>query len=129
MSKVVLGMTLPLHGYINDRSGRVASLYPDLEALRDSDPLQESIQKTGAVVMAKSAFAKSEDPDLNADDYEYQVPIFVVPHEVPNQQPKETDKLSFTFVIDSVESAVRQAKLAAGIKDVTMIGGASTIRQ
>jgi dihydrofolate reductase len=32
-------------------------------------------------------------------------------------------------MIDGVESAINQAKLAAGEKDVTVIGGASMIRQ
>jgi dihydrofolate reductase len=129
MSKVVVGMTISLDGFVNDRSGSVDSLYSDLESLRDSEPLRESIHKTGAVVMGKNAFAMSEDPDLYAYNYEFQVPIFVVTHAIPNKQPKETDKLSFTFVIDGVDSAIKQAKLAADNKEVTVIGGASTIRQ
>jgi len=32
-------------------------------------------------------------------------------------------------VIDGIESAIEQAKVAAGKQDVTVIGGASTIRQ
>jgi dihydrofolate reductase len=129
MSKVVVGMTISLDGFVNDSRGSVASLYPDFESFRDSESLRETIQKTGAVVMGKNAFAMSEDPDWYASNYEFQVPIFVVTHEIPNKQTKETDKLSFTFVIDGVESAIKQAKLAAGNKDVTVIGGASTIRQ
>ena len=70
----------------------------------------------------------AEDPDWYID-YEYQVPIFVLTHVIPNKPPKATDKVSFTFVVDGVESAIKQAKLAAGNKDVTVIGGASTIRQ
>jgi hypothetical protein len=31
MSKVVVGMTMSLDGFVNDSSGSVASLYPDLE--------------------------------------------------------------------------------------------------
>ncbi len=94
MSKVVVGMTISLDGFVNDRSGSVAALYSDFESFRDFEPMQEAIQKTGAVVMGKHAFAMAEDPDLYADNYEFQVPIFVVTHEIPNKQPKETDKLS-----------------------------------
>jgi dihydrofolate reductase len=55
--------------------------------------------------------------------YEYQVPIFVVTHHAPSARAKGTnDKLSFTFVSEGVESAIRQAKAAAGDKDVTIIG-------
>lgn len=37
--------------------------------------------------------------------------------------------MTFTFVTDGIESAIEQAKAAAGDKDVTVIGGASTIQQ
>jgi hypothetical protein len=32
MGKVILGMTMSLDGFINDRQGNVADLYPDLAA-------------------------------------------------------------------------------------------------
>ena len=53
MGKVFLGMTMSLDGFINDRNGRVETLYPDLADLRDIDPLKESIQNSGAVVMGR----------------------------------------------------------------------------
>lgn len=122
-------MTISLDGFVNDSSGSVASLYSDFESLQASEYLRETIQKTGAVVMGRNAFAMSEDPDWYANNYEFQVPIFVLTHEIPDKKPKETDKLSFTFVIDGLESAINQAKLAAGTNDVTVIGGPSIIRQ
>ena len=128
MSKVIAGMTMSLDGFVNDISGSVASLYSDFEAYQNTEPYKESIQKTGAVVMGKNTFAMAEDPDWYVD-YEFQVPIFVLTHAIPSKQPKATDKVSFTFVTEGVESAIKQAKLAAGNKDVTVIGGASTIRQ
>jgi len=51
MSKVILGMTMSLDGFICDRKGSLDALYPDLAALRDTEPLRESIQNTGAVVL------------------------------------------------------------------------------
>jgi dihydrofolate reductase len=129
MAKVIVGMTMSLDGFINDRSGSVGALYPDLAALRDTEPLRESIQNTGAVVMGRNSFAMAEDPDTIADTYEYQVPIFVLTHEVPHKMPKENDRLTFTFVKNGIESAIAQAKAAAGDKDVTIIGAASTTRQ
>lgn len=36
MGKVILGMTISLERFINDREGRVAALYPDLADLRES---------------------------------------------------------------------------------------------
>jgi dihydrofolate reductase len=129
MGKVVLGMTMSLDGFINDRNGSVEVLYPDLVALRDIDPLKESIQNTGAVVMGRNSFAMSEDPDWFVGNYEYQVPIFVLTHQPPKKHPKETDTLTFTFVTNGIESAIRQAKAAAGDKDVNIIGATSTAKQ
>ena len=38
MGKVIVGMTMSLDGFINDRNGSVEALYPDLATLRDIDP-------------------------------------------------------------------------------------------
>jgi dihydrofolate reductase len=129
MGKVVLGATMSLDGFINDRSGSVAALYPDLDNWRDTELGRESIKNTGAVVMGRNSFAMSEDPDAIADNYEYQVPIFVLTHEPPIKKPKENERLTFTFVTDGIEGAVAQAKAAAGGKDVNIIGAASTAQQ
>jgi dihydrofolate reductase len=129
VAKVILGMTISLDGFINDRNGSVGALYPDLEALRNTGPLQESIQNTGAVVMGRNTYAMAEDPDWYAGNYEYQVPIFVLTHHVPEKPPRQAGPLTFTFVTDGIESAIRQAKAAAGDKEVTVIGGASTTQQ
>ncbi len=69
------------------------------------------------------------DPDPYTDGYEYQVPIFVLTHHVPEKLPKENAKLTFTFVTDGIESAIKQAKAVAGDKDVTVIGCANTAQQ
>ncbi|MDO8726678.1 MAG: dihydrofolate reductase family protein [Candidatus Methanoperedens sp.] len=129
MAKVILGVTISLDGFAEDSKGGVGALYPDLDTLRKTDLLQESIRTTGSVVMAWKEFAMAEDPDLYAGNYEYQVPIFVFTDKAPEEHPKETDKLTFTFVTDGIESAVRQAKVAAGRKDVTIIGSTATVQQ
>jgi len=129
MGKVVLGTTMSVDGFINDRDGSVAVLYPDLETWRYTEPGRESIQNTGAVVMGRNSFAMAEDPDSLADNYEYQVPIFVLTHQPPKKHPKENDALTFTFVTDGIKSAIRQAKAAAVNKDVTVIGATSTAQQ
>ncbi len=76
MGKVIIGFTMSLDGFSNDQNGSVERLYPDLDTLRYAKPLQESIEKTGAVVMGRKTFAMG-DPDSYAGNYEYQVPIFV----------------------------------------------------
>jgi dihydrofolate reductase len=79
--------------------------------------------------MGRNSFAMAEDPDWFAGNYEYQVPIFVLSHQPPRKHPKETDRLTFTFVTDGIESAIKQAVTAAGDKDVNVIGAASTVQQ
>jgi dihydrofolate reductase len=129
MGKVVLGITISLDGFVNDRNGGVAALYPDLADWRETKPGKESIQNTGAVVMGRNSYAMSEDPNWFAGNYEYQVPIFVLTHEPPRKHPKETRDLTFTFVTDGIESAIQQAKAAAGDKEVNIIGAPATARQ
>jgi dihydrofolate reductase len=128
MAKVLGGMTMSLDGFVNDRNGDVGKLYPDLGELRETDLLEESIARTGAVVMGRNAYAMG-DPDEYVGNYEYQVPIFVLTHEIPQKLPSQDENLTFTFVTDGIESAIEQAKAAAGEKDVVVIGGANTIQQ
>lgn len=128
MAKVVLGMTMSLDGFINDAEGSVALLYPDLEALGQTDLMEAWIRTTGAVVMGRHTFDMADDPDFYADGYEFQVPIFVITAQPPARKPKENDRLRFTFV-DSYQAAIQQAKQAAGEKDVTVVGGPNVGQQ
>ncbi len=127
MGKVILGVTISLDGFAEDRNGSVGALYPDLDALDKTEVLRESQRNTGSVVMAYKEFAMAEDPDWPLG-YEYQVPIFVFGKETPKKHPKETDTLTFTFVND-IRIAIEKAKDAAGERDVTIIGSASTTQQ
>jgi len=127
MGKVIIGATMSLDGFMNDRHGDVSRLYPDFEALRKTEMLQEEIRTTGAVVMGRRAYDMAEG-DLT--DYEYQVPIFVLTHHVPEKVAKgANERLTFTFVTDGVESAIAKAKAAAGDKHVMVVGGANTAQQ
>lgn len=126
MGKIILGLTISLDGFAEDINGSVNALYADLDSLKATEVMEESILTTGAVVMSKKEFEMAEDPDLYADYYEYQVPIFIFTDKVPQKHPKETDKISFTFVTSGIESAILQAKAAAGDKDVNIIGSAET---
>ena len=128
MGQVIVGATMSLDGFINDRDGDITPLYADMDAMRDADVLKESIRTTGAVVMGRRAYDMA-DP-IGFDGYEYQVPIFVLTHRVPSVAlTGENDRLRLRFVTDGIESAIRQAKEAAGDKDVTVVGGANTAQQ
>jgi dihydrofolate reductase len=77
--------------------------------------------------MGRRAYDMAEG-DLT--EYEYQVPIFVLTDHVPEQVVKgENDQLTMTFVTDGIQSAIEQAKAAAGDKQVMVIGGAKTAQQ
>src|SRR6185436_16755984 len=99
MGIVIGGMTISLDGFVEDRDGSVGRLYPDMEAMHESEALKELIATTGAVVMGRKAFAMG-DPDWYAGNYEFQAPIFVLTHHPPEKMPKQDDKLTFTFVTD-----------------------------
>jgi dihydrofolate reductase len=127
MGNVIIGATVSLDGFMNDRHGDVSRLYSNFEELRRTEMLQEEIRTTGAVVMGRHAFDMA-DGDLTG--YEYQVPIFVVTHHVPEKEIKgENERLTITFVTDGIESAIKRAKAAAGDKQVTVVGGANTAQQ
>jgi dihydrofolate reductase len=127
MAKVLLGMTMSLDGFVEDRHGRVDRLYPDLAALRQTESLQELIRMTGAVVMGRRAY------DMAGGDfsgYEFQVPIFVLTHRPPERAASgENEQLTFTYVGEEIERAIAQAKAAAGERYVVVVGGASTAQQ
>lgn len=126
-SKTILGMTVSLDGFINDRDGDVGSLYADLAEMDETPQMLEAIHDTGAVVMGRRAY---EMGNGDYTGYEFQVPIFVVTHDVPTSVARgENDKLSFTFVTDGIESAITRAQAAANGKDVVVVGGASVGQQ
>jgi dihydrofolate reductase len=128
MARVIFGMTMSIDGYVADGDGSAAALYPDLPELRPTHYMTEMIDETGAVLMGRRTFAMG-DPDSYAGRYEFQVPIVVVTHEPPAVRPRESDRLTFTFVTEGVEAAVSAAKAAAAELDVTCVGGVDLGRQ
>ncbi|MFB7887066.1 dihydrofolate reductase family protein [Cellulosimicrobium cellulans] len=129
MATVVAGAAVSLDGYVQDADGSIEALYADFEELASSAYLRELQERTGAVLMGRRTYDMAPDPDGYADGYEFQVPIFVVTHAPPAVAPKRNERLWVTFVTDGVESAVRQARDAAGERDVTFIGGADVFHQ
>ena len=56
MARVIAGMAVSLDGYANDITGSLERLYPDLEALRATDYLRESMETTGAAKHIADSF-------------------------------------------------------------------------
>jgi dihydrofolate reductase len=62
------------------------------------------------------------------DDPPYHAPVFVLTNHSRETLPMHGGT-TFTFVTDGIESALAQARAAAGDKDVSIAGGASAVRQ
>ena len=98
--------------------------------------MKESIENIGATIMGRNMFGGHPGPwNPNkpwngwwGDDPPFHHPVFVLTH-----HPRETLVLeggtSFTFVTDGIESALDQARRAAGGKDVALSGGAKAAQQ
>jgi dihydrofolate reductase len=102
----------------------------------DSEILEESMGRTGAIVMGRKMFSGGEGPwqdDPNADGWRGDDPPFHVPVFILTQHPREPvpkqGGTSYTFVTDGIEAALEQARAAAGERDVSISGGASAARQ
>jgi dihydrofolate reductase len=95
------------------------------ETNRDSEVLDEAMRKAGAIVLGKRMFHLAKGW---GDNPPFHVPVFVLTHETREPLVKEGGT-TFTFVTDGVETALEQARAAAGGKDVSIAGGANTIQQ
>src|ERR687892_643513 len=95
------------------------------EVNRDSEILGEVVERTGAVVLGKRMFENAREW---GDEPPFHIPVFVLTHEAREPLAKKGGT-TFTFVTDGIESALEQAKEAAGDKDVSVAGGANTIQQ
>jgi dihydrofolate reductase len=102
----------------------------------DSDVIEEAVARSGATVMGRRMFSGGEGPwedDPNADawwgdDPPFHHPVFVLTHHERAPVAKDGGT-TFTFVTDGVESALAQAREAAGDKDVHVAGGAAAAQQ
>jgi dihydrofolate reductase len=102
----------------------------------DAELVDEYVARQGAVVMGRKMFSGGSGPwedDPNAggwwgDEPPFRVPVFVVTHHEREPLVKEGGT-TFTFVTNGVESALAQAREAAGGHDVAIAGGASVGQQ
>jgi dihydrofolate reductase len=92
---------------------------------RDSEVLDEALSTTGAIVVGRRMFDNAKGWGENPP---FHKTVFVLTHEARETEAKEGGT-TFTFVNDGIESALDQARAAAGDKDVSVGGGANTIQQ
>ncbi|HQU90749.1 MAG TPA: dihydrofolate reductase family protein [Pyrinomonadaceae bacterium] len=101
----------------------------------DNDFAAKSMTGNGAWILGRNMFGPVRGPWPDdewkgwwGDEPPYHVPTFVLTHHA--REPLEMKGgTTFHFVTDGIESALEQAKAAAGDKDVRIGGGAATIRQ
>ena len=98
--------------------------------------VEEVRQNVGAAVMGRNMFGPIGGGAWGDDAWRgwwgenppYHYPVFVVTHH--ERDPLEMDGgTTFHFVTDGIESALEQAKKAAGDKDVMLWGGGDVVRQ
>jgi dihydrofolate reductase len=101
----------------------------------DNDIAGQAFERIGAWILGRNMFGpvRGPWPDENwkgwwGDEPPYHTPVFVLTHHA--RPPLEmAGGTVFHFVTDGIESALKQAKAAAGKLDVRIGGGAETIRQ
>jgi dihydrofolate reductase len=101
----------------------------------ESTPLFEAaLDATGATIMGRGMFGGGPGPwgeepwnGWWGEEPPFAMPVFVLTHH--EREPLTLGETTFTFVSDGIESALEQARHAAGGKDVSIGGGANAIQQ
>ncbi len=92
------------------------------------------ILESGAYIMGRNMFASGRGEwDLNwrgwwGEEPPYHAPVFVLTH-YPREPLTMSGGTVFNFVTDGIQSAMSQARDAAGEKGVAIAGGAATVQQ
>ena len=128
MAKVLLDMAMSLDGFIagpNDEDHGLHNYF-----FSPADPTKEVIDEgfrtTGTIIMGRRSYEVGAAQD-GFEDNPYQVPTFILTHRLPEKVAKGAG--TFVFVTEGVESALEQAKAAAGDKYVVVGGGANIAQQ
>ena len=97
-------------------------------------PEIEAITAAGAFIMGRNMFGPGRgewDEEWKGwwgDEPPYHGPVFVLTHHARDPLPMKGGT-TFTFVTDGIESALAQARAAAGDANVAIAGGAATVNQ
>jgi dihydrofolate reductase len=158
MSKLKLNITMSLDGYVAGPEQSLENplgiggeelhdWLVSLKGWRESHGLEggednasarfadDILAGAGATIMGRNMFGGGRGPWADdswngwwGDDPPYHHPVFVLTHHA--REPVEMDGgTTFHFVTDGIESALEQARAAAGDKDVSLGGGASVAQQ
>jgi dihydrofolate reductase len=100
----------------------------------DSEVAAKMMAGNGAYIMGRNMFGGGRGEwDLSwkgwwGDDPPYHTPVYVLTHHEREPLEMQGDN-TFYFVTDGIESALEQTRAAAGDKNVSIAGGASTVNQ
>ena len=96
--------------------------------------MEESLAGVGATVMGRNMFGGEgswEEKPWDGwwgEEPPFHMPVFVLTHH-PREPLVKAGGTTFTFVTDGIESALEQAREAAGGQDVALAGGADVAQQ
>jgi dihydrofolate reductase len=137
VTKVIFDMSMSLDGFVTASNVRPEEPMGDGgqrlhewafgDDERNRELLAEAVNAIGAVIAGRRTYDLSV-PWWGADGPAgpARVPVFVVTHAEPEEVPEGG---VYTFVTDGIESALEEAKAAAGDKDVAVMGGAEIGQQ
>jgi dihydrofolate reductase len=136
MGKVVLDITMSLDGFIagpnispklplGEGGIRLHDWLFKSKTDIDAMVLDETVETSGAVIIGRRTYDDAIE-DAWGGVSPFNVPAFILSHDAPEDA---IGGASFTFVTDGIESAIKQAKAAAGEKNVWVMGGANTAQQ
>jgi dihydrofolate reductase len=143
MTTIIGDITMSLDGFVTGPGADVEhGLGLDAEglhawALDSDDPVDRGVLErhaaaSGAVVMGRHLFDTVDSPGGWSDELGYgadldaRPPFFVLTSTTPDHV-RLAESHDFTFVLDGPASAVRQAREAAGDRDVFVMGGGRTV--
>lgn len=105
------------------------------EVNASSEIAERAMENVGAVIMGRNMFGGGPGPwgegpwsGWWGDEPPFHVPVFVLTHHEREPLPMEGGT-TFHFVADGIESALSQAREAAGGRDVKLAGGARAAQQ
>ena len=146
MTKVIADISMSLDGYVTAAGAGLehglgiggepihAWVLEEPRSAVDEAVLAEGFTRTGAVVMGRRLYDVVDGPHGWNDDVGYghdqdqsaAPPCYVVTHEPPARVRLAS---RFRFVTGGVADAIDQARVAAGDKDVVVMGGANVVDQ
>lgn len=138
MALVISGISMSLDGFVTGpdvtrehqlgAGGDILHRWLWEPAPEDTEVLDGMVANVGAILMGRRSYDLAEgDGGWGDGGPAGQIPCFVATHQAPAPETVRAPQV-FTFVTDGIESAVEQAKKAAGDK-VVGVHGAGTAQQ